>query len=96
MKHAGDGKAVTSVVSSSTKDMDGYISIGKFFNKPLGECVRSALHEVDGGDGFMSDGVGVQFADLGGVEDFHGFGFAYHTQDSYIGLTISKKGIFDI
>ena len=44
MKHAGDGKAVTTVVACATENVKGHVLIRKFFNKPTAKGLCSAFH----------------------------------------------------
>ena len=57
----GNGQPVAAIIAGAAENMDMPIPIGKFFHKPFHKNRRSRLlHQVNGSDGFVLDGVFIQ------------------------------------
>ena len=67
----GHGQCVTAVVAGSCEYSKGGVVVGPLFHDGVGQCPCGPFHQVDGSDGLMFDGIGIQLADARSRKYFH-------------------------
>ena len=69
-KHSGYGKGIAAIVARTSKDHHRSES-GPCIGDSLGDCRGGALHQVDGANGLMINGIFVELANLSAIKYLH-------------------------